>query len=91
MSSVRFPCRLIRPICRPEQVERNRGPAAKLAIDRHVTARLLGEAVDPGESEPAAFAHVLGCKKRLEGAIEYIWFHAATRVAYRQHEAIGKD
>src|SRR3546814_5346049 len=56
--------RLDRAVDSLGHVEPNRGAMAQLAVDLHVAAGLLYEAVDHREAEPRACPHVL---RRIEG------------------------
>ena len=54
-----------------------------LAVERHVPARLLDEAVDHREAKPAARAHLLGGEEGLEGALLHLLGHARAGVSDR--------
>src|SRR5271170_290735 len=62
------------------------GAAAGLALDEDVTAALLDDAVDSGESEAGAFAILLGGEERLEDAGLSFAVHALAGVANGNHD-----
>ena len=50
---------------------------ADLAIDLHMAARLLDEAIDLRKAQPGAVTDVLGCKKWIECLIPHLRRHPA--------------
>ena len=55
-------------------------PLPGLAVEVDVAARLLDEAVDHAEAEPAADPRPLGGEEGLEGALEHLRRHAVAGV-----------
>src|SRR5262249_43588975 len=60
-----------------------------LAIDNRMPARLLDEAVDLGQPQPAALANFLSGEERLENAAEMLLSDAEASVADRQHQVVA--
>ena len=59
---------LLLVVTRARQVDPDRRAVAGLAVDFHVAARLLDEAIDLAQAEAGALAGLLGREERLEGA-----------------------
>src|SRR3546814_825871 len=74
--------RLDRAVDSLGNVEPNRGAMAQLAVDLHVAAGLLYEAVDHREAEPRACPHVLRRIEGLEGAVPDLRRHPGAGVGY---------
>src|ERR1700733_4385693 len=68
------------------------GAASWLAFDKNVSAALLDDAVDGGETETRALSHFLGGKKWLENVRLNFGVHAGARVSDRDHDVeAGND
>ena len=68
----------------------HRGPDPFLAVDRHMTARLLDEAVDHGKPQPRAAAHPLGGEERVERLFDHIARHSAPGIGHRDHDIVSR-
>ena len=72
------------------QIELDRGALTDLAVNRDVPARLLDEAIDHGQAQPAAAAVGLGGKEGIERPCDDFGRHAGDGVADRhQHILAG--
>ncbi len=69
-----------RPAVVAREIELDRRPVPRLAIEGDVAARLLDEAIDLAEAETGAAADILGGEERLEGARHRLLRHARARV-----------
>src|SRR5581483_1224529 len=63
-----------------------------LAVDLHVAARLLDEAIDLAQAKAGSVPRLLGREERLERMIENLWRHAGTRVTDTDDDILpGRD
>src|ERR1043166_4968551 len=65
---------------RARQIEADRGTEADFRLDPRIAARLLDEAVDHAEAEPAALADLLRREEWLEGLGECLGRHAGSGI-----------
>ena len=75
-----------RRLLHPWQVELEDGSVPGLAVDRDVSAALLGDAVHRGQPEPGALAHLLGGEEGLEDVRLDLGGHAVAGIADREHD-----
>ena len=68
------------------QIELDRRAETFLAVDLDVAARLLDEAVHHAQSQPGAFADLLGGEERLEHLVAQRGRNAGAGVADRDHD-----
>ena len=66
-------------------------PVARLAVDIDEAVVLLDDAVNRGQPQAGAFAHLLGGEKRLEQIVQGLMIHAAAVVADGQQHIIAGD
>src|SRR5260370_761883 len=83
------PCRTMASSANPE-MNSSFSPGAGLAVDGEIAAALLDDAVHRRETEPGAFAALLGGEERLEDARLDGLLHADTVVADRQHHVAAR-
>src|SRR5262249_3216338 len=72
------------------QIKLDRGTVPGPAVYLDVPLRLLDEAVDHAETEPAALADALGREERLEGARGDLLRHSGAGVGHRQHDVLSR-
>ena len=72
------------------QVDLHGRALAGLAVDLHVPARLLDEAVDLREAEARAVAHILGREEGLERLGQHLAAHPGAGVADAQHDILAR-
>ena len=71
------------------QIDLDRRAFADLAVDLHVAARLLDEAVDLRKPKPGAVPDVLGREERIEGFCLHVRRHSASVVGHGQHHILA--
>ena len=84
-------CRLVGLGHVPGQVDLEGRALARLAVDVDEAVVLLDDAVDRGQPQAGAFAHLLGGEKRLEDVVQGLLVHAAAVVAHRQQHILAGD
>ena len=71
------------------QIELDRRAFADLAVDFHMPARLLDEAVDLRKPQARAVSDVLGREERIEGLGLHLRRHSAAGVRHGQHDILA--
>src|SRR6185437_10165536 len=72
------------------QIDADRGAASELAVNLHMAAGLLDEAMDHAEAKAAAGAGAFGGVERLEGAALDFFRHARAGVGHGQHDVLAR-
>ena len=72
------------------QVDPERRPAPRLALDLHATAALGDNALDGRQPQPGATANFLGREERLEDMPPRFFVHADAGVAHGQHDIASR-